>query len=98
MGENPTGMAEIMGDFTFEYISEHCALFTGQLKARGTEREAYLILLLAPFLVIKAGLDALRAKQAAQALCDKVGDRYHGAMTRCLCATYRACMCDSYCV
>lgn len=67
---------------SFEYVSEHCALFKGQLKTRGAEREAYPIPLLAPFRVIKAGLDALRAKQSAQAPCDKVGERYHGAMSR----------------
>ena len=48
-----------------------------KVRGRAAECEAYPIPLLAPFRVVKAGLDALRAKQSAQALCDKVGERYH---------------------
>ena len=62
-----------MGEGSFEYVSEYCALFSGQLKTRGQPHEPYPIPLLAPYRVIKKGIDALRARQKP---CDTVGERY----------------------
>lgn len=75
-------MAEIMGNATFEYVNEHCAMFKGQLKTKGQERDAYPIPLLAPFHVIKAGIEKLRAKQARMKPVGSVSERYHGMLRR----------------